>query len=86
MQKIYKYKIKVMDEQDIQIPNGAEILSVAEQYGEIVLYANVDPEADLIPYHISVRGTGHSAVGLRHKFLGTVKLADGALMFHVFGE
>lgn len=86
MQKIYKYKIEVIDEQDIQIPNGAEILSVTEQYGDIVLYANVDSEADLIPYHISIRGTGHNAVGLKHKFLGTVKLVDGALMFHVFGE
>lgn len=85
MKKIYKYNLEVTDEQDITIPMGARILSVAEQRTNIVLYALVDPEAPPTLSHISIRGTGHDSDNLEDKrFLGTVNLCSGSLMFHVF--
>ena len=86
MKRIYKYSVEVRDEQDIYLPVGAEILSVAEQYNRIVLYAIVDSEAETKPHHISVRGTGHELNDKEGRFIGTVKLYNGDLMFHVFCE
>ena len=66
------------------------ILSVAEQHGEIVLYAQVDTEQPKVNRRVQFIDTGQSfkAEGLSQTatFVGTAKLADGALMFHVFTE
>ena len=45
MRKVYKYTLKKTTEQDVIVPAGAVVLSVAEQWGEAVLYALVDPDA-----------------------------------------
>ena len=89
MDKIYKYTLDILDEQLLTLPAGSRILSVAEQYGKIVIYAIVDTELaghDYFKFYI--RGTGHPfGINLvMARFLGTVKLYDGAIVFHVFYE
>lgn len=65
-------------------------LSVESQGDSIVYYAMVDTEK-LATTEVSFRicGTGHELPTERimqnWNFLGTVKLRDGAYMFHVFG-
>ena len=88
MEVIYKYTLSVTDEQTLTLPEGSKILSVLEQGNKIVLYALVDvnkantrSEED---YSIVIVGTGNFINSVKtYTFLGTVKLADGALMFHV---
>ncbi len=87
MKRIFKYTLKAKDVQDVVIPYPNRILSVTEQYGSIVVYALVDDceNGDGEIYTFQIRGTGHNADGLEgYTFLGTAKLLDGDLMFHVF--
>jgi hypothetical protein len=83
---IYKYPIEVVDEQDIKIPQGAMFLSIQEQDDKIVLYYVVDPdEKETDSHHIVIVGTGHPMDNVgKGIFLGTVKMAGGKLMWHVF--
>ena len=89
MRTIYKYVLKVTDIQNLTLPSGSRIISVEEQNGEIVLYAvvNTSMKTNTITdkYVIFIIGTGHCADNsIGNTFLGTVKLAAGQLMFHVF--
>lgn len=86
MKTVYKYELKVVDNQKLILPIGSEILSVQEQYDKIVLYALVDDEKDEMEnYNIIIHGTGHDANDVADSFyIDTVKLLDGDLMFHVF--
>lgn len=88
MKRIYKYTLEITDAQKLKLPSGSRILSVEEQNQQIVLYAVVDTsvsESLTDDYKIFIIGTGHCADESIHKsFIGTVKLAEGRLMFHVF--
>jgi len=86
MKNIFKYTLEILDVQRLDIPTGSKILSVAEQYGNIVLYALVDDaRGGLDSFEIFIRGTGHPFGDIDNcEFLGTVKLDEGRLMFHVF--
>jgi len=86
MKKIFKYRIEVKDEQVISIPKNSRILSVEEQFGQIVIYAVINTTEERTEnYSIIIHGTGHPANDIDDcNFLDTVKLENGALMFHVF--
>jgi len=84
-QRIFKYLLD-QGEQVINMPCGSTILSVDEQNDEIVLYAMVNPDVNPVSAgrRILVVGTGWEFSLNVEKFIGTVKLEYGALMFHVF--
>jgi len=89
MISIYKYTLEINDKQELELPHNAVILSVANQHESIVLYAMIDTkeEEKQDAYEIYIHGTGHEiSVEERNNavFLGTVKLLDGKIMFHVF--
>jgi hypothetical protein len=88
MKTIYKYPLDVTDQQGLKLPWNSKILSVAEQNNQIVLYALVNTSEERIEqWLIFMRGTGHDAEDMENtRFLGTVKLRNGSLMFHVFCE
>lgn len=90
---VYKYPLSPWAG-DILLPQGAEVLSVAAQQGEILLYAAVNPHAVSVSRQVVVVGTGMSIDigGLR--FIGTVnvpadlpgdqQLYPHGMFFHVF--
>lgn len=88
MKSIYKYHLTPFDdEMTLDLPRGARILSVQERQDNIYLWALVDPKQPTEPRRFFVRGTGHEitetdAAGAR--YLGTVYLMDGRLVFHIF--
>lgn len=88
MYSVWKYTLQAVEHQEIHIPYEAKILSVQAQHNEIVLYALVrtgEPLKERL--EVAVYGTGHdipSAIAEKYTFLGTVPLANGNLMFHVF--
>ena len=87
MKKIFKYILEITDEQELILPMDSKILSVKEQYGDIVVYALVNTSIKGIEgYSFIIHGTGHNTIENidNYIFLGTVKLKEGALMFHVF--
>jgi hypothetical protein len=84
MQRILKYELDVVESQVIDIQSD-KILSIIEQNGNIVVYAVVDDTLPMIGYRFFIIGTGSKREHLeRYFFLGTVKLAQGQLVFHVY--
>ena len=84
---IWKYEIKITDDQSIKMPKGAEILTVQTQDGNPCIWALVDPEADLEYRMIEVFGTGHPIhydMGIDRKYIGTIQIVEAGLVFHVF--
>lgn len=69
----------------IAMPQGAQLLSVAEQNGDICLWALVDPQATQQTRYFAGFGTGHpipDAADLT--FVGSVLMTGGSMVFHIF--
>lgn len=90
---VFKYPLEPTDYQEIEIKGLMRVLSVEEQNEDIVLYAQVNTEPPRPEYQydiieVIILGTGHDRPELKEvgkwNFLGTVKLLEGNLMFHVF--
>jgi len=86
--RIWKYPLKVEDDQCFMIPFNGEVLSVINQKGNLVLYALVDEtETRMEDVNIKIIGTGNwidDEDFIGYKFINTVQLADGNLVFHIF--
>jgi len=79
---VYKYILDLTDRQVVSMPQGAVLLSVQNQHEDIVLWANVDPQAPMGGLEIVMCGTGHEAPNMPH--VGTVQLQGGDLVLHIF--
>lgn len=98
MRVTFKYPVPIsaldsLNSVAIDMPAGAEILSVAEQHSRLTLWAKVDPEAANIKRRLVVLGTGNAfdedelrdAFSCEEPFfVGTALLHDGALVLHVY--
>lgn len=84
MQKIYKYPLPICDLHTIALPVGAKILSVGVQAETPCIWALVDVSAKVEPRHFRLYGTGHPFGEQKQTFIGTVLMAGGALVFHLF--
>jgi hypothetical protein len=79
---IWKFQVPVTDIVSVQMPAGAEILTVQVQDGACV-WAMVDTDAKKVTRTFRWRGTGHVAGGVGI-YVGTVQLMSGELVFHLF--
>lgn len=85
MNRIFKYRLEVADEQEIELPSGARILTVQTQQGTPCLWAIVDDEDVASKRRIRVVGTGHPIRNISNlSYVGTFQLMSGNLVFHVF--
>lgn len=86
MKNIFKYPLEVADEQMIQLPRNARLLTVQAQRDKVCLWALVENEEATDNVRIRCLGTGHPASDIRStdQFLGTVQLMGGSLVFHFF--
>lgn len=83
--RIFKYTLEITGNQTVQMPQEARILSVANQNGNLCLWAMVDIDWPPHPRHIEILGTGNHVVqdmGVERTFIGTV-LVD-QFVWHVF--
>lgn len=83
---IWKYPLETTDEQIINVPVGAEFLSVQVQHGQPCIWAKVNTQENVIVRaKVVIVGTGHPA---NHTdgmmFLGTYQLHDSNFVGHVF--
>lgn len=88
---VWKFPLKVEDQFHVQMPVDAEILSVQVQRGAVCAWAlcPVSPDAPKAPRYFVCVGTGHEYVDHYFqslRFLGTVQLNEGDLVFHYFEE
>lgn len=91
MKTIYKYTLNVEDEPVLLMPEGAQILSVNTQLirgtETLCLWALVNPEGREEARYFRIYGTGNpvNVSGLANsKFLGTVSMREGAMIWHIF--
>lgn len=88
MNTIHKYQLKLTDFQEVEIFGLMEVLSIAEQYGQPVLYALVDKESTKkTKIEVAIVGTGNPAnhiMDKEWKFMSTLNFQEGLLMFHFF--
>jgi hypothetical protein len=81
---VYKYPLPIDDVVELLLPEGAEPLCVGLQRGVPMLWARVETDNYVggRSRRFRVAGTGHpNAEG---KYIGTLLVDDGALVFHVF--
>jgi hypothetical protein len=89
MLAVWKFTILLDDEVNVEMPYGAKLLHVASQYGDpavLQLWALVEPTASPAKRQIYIRGTGQPISDLEAglDYVGTVIVADGRLVWHVF--
>ncbi len=87
MKRVYKYPVKIDDIQSIDLPQGAQILSVQVQDGNPYIWACVNPSEESEPRRFRLYGTGHiiECENLL-RFIGTFQLFGGRLVYHLFEE
>lgn len=94
MKTIWKFPLRTRGEQDIALPYGARVLTVQTQpeprslTGElaIVIWAEVDPaEERRMLHHVILVETGKPMGAAETMgYVGTVQLAGGAYVLHVY--
>lgn len=85
MRTVYKYPVSVSDIFTLELPQGAEILTVQTQGGGVSLWALVDPDAPTEGVSFRLAGTGHPVREASElQYINTFQLSGGALVFHLF--
>lgn len=84
MKTIYKYELKQIDINEIEMPKHAEILCVQTQKGVPYIWALVDDKKEAKSKFIMTIGTGHPMPDNPKNYIGTYQLFEGDLVFHVF--
>ena len=90
MRTIWKYPLPVQDRVELEMPDGAEILTVASDTGEPCLWAAVETERPKGKRVLHIVGTGHPMPpeSANWWYIGTffVPRPGIVLVFHVFDE
>ncbi len=84
--RIWKWDLRIDDLQIIDMPLGADILTVQTQGGQPRLWAVCDENAPLRPRRIAMYGTGHLINEHPGIYIATFQVDSGALVFHVFEQ
>lgn len=85
METIFKYQLNPIAEQVIEMPLGAEVLTVQVQNGNPCIWAKVNPKKRTVRHLFRIIGTGHQInAEFIGKYIGTYQLDNGSLVFHVF--
>lgn len=84
MKMIWKFPFTILDHFEILMPDGAEFLHVADQFGQACMWCEVDSSAPNKPYSFEVRGTGQPLNGTEGYFLGTFQAQNGSFVWHLF--
>ena len=84
--QIWKYALSDFST-NLQIPKGAEILTVQIQNHVPCMWILVDPEEELEERQFEAFGTGFTITysnRITYKYIATYQLAEGSLVFHLF--
>ena len=86
MKTIWKFPILEPHEyNEIEMPEGADVLTVQMQGKTMCLWAIVDPEAPKVPRMFNVCGTGNSMLEhVQRRYIGTIQMHGGQYIFHIF--
>lgn len=86
MSRIFKYDLQITDEQVVEMPVGAKILTAQFQYEKLVLWAIVDDNPEKKNRKIRIVGTGHPFSDYELLYITTVQQYEGKLVWHIFED
>lgn len=66
----------------MEMPKGARLIHAGEQFQQVCVWAECDPDAPKVLRKVMAIPTGGRANGLT--YVGSAILAGGALVFHVY--
>lgn len=84
---IWKFTLALTDRQTLQVPAGAQLLTVQLQFDSPQLWALVNentPASQCEEAVIAIYGTGHPMPDNPGRYLATFQQAGGALVRHAF--
>jgi hypothetical protein len=82
---VWKQPLRITPFQPITIPEGAEVLHIAEQHGELCIWFRCDTSARPVTRYIAICGTGGACPSDDEgQYLGSVLMLEGGLVWHVF--
>lgn len=82
---IWKYPLTITDEQTVEMPAGARLLSAQFQAGELVLWAMVEPYGPRVARTVRVIGTGNTfSLPPGCAYVATAQEPLRPLVWHVF--
>lgn len=84
MEVIYKYPLEFKGFQEIELPQGYEILDIHVQNGIPCIWALVDTGNKLVKTDIHMYATGDTIKESDLEYVGTIHLLAGQAVFHVF--
>jgi len=84
MATIWKFPFRINDTVLLDMPRNARVLSVQLQHDVPCLWALVNPANRDEQRTFRIRGTGHSHDDDGGQFIGTIQMAGGNLVWHVF--
>ena len=85
LKKIFKYQLETTDVQQLEMPQGAEILCIQTQNGIPCIWALVEPNATVTKRAFEIFGTNCNVPeNAKRKYVGTYQLNNGGLVFHCF--
>lgn len=84
MRTIHKYQLPIVNRSVIEMPVGAQILSVQAQGDIPTIWALVDTKSPMEKRVFYMAGTGHIIPDGEYKHLGTIQLLGGNLVYHIF--
>jgi len=84
MQAIWKFPLEVTDSWRVEMPAGADVLTVQTQRDKPFLWAIVDTEEEVVVRTFATYGTGHEHFSISGQYVGTYKLENDFFVFHVF--
>ena len=83
MKMIYECRFSEREYGDIQLPEGAEILTIQYQNGCLYLWAKVDTTKSLVNRHIEVFRTGYEILeDMKYKYITTIQYSG--YVWHYF--
>ena len=84
MRTIYKYPIEITDTQTLEVPQDRRILNVQMQDGKPCIWMEVETDTPHAELKVYVVGTGHPMPKTDLHYIGSVQIANGLYVFHVF--
>lgn len=79
---IWKFALPLKGLVCVEMPKGADLLSVDDQRGQICLWALCNTKADTVKRWFRIIGTGHQIDSEVGKFVATVQ--QDSFVWHVF--
>ncbi len=87
MPAVFKYSVTRGTEHRLQLPQGARLLGIDLQQGQLYVWALVEPERPAVERLVRLYPTGaNMRPDVRRTYIGTVIVNDGRLALHAFEE